>query len=143
MLLQILRYDSQNPISVMINYMLVVVKALLYLTPPKISCIHQNVPSPYPTYYMFHILKKKDYYLFNNFVVKILSFLHFTLLFSMSRISPSKKFSFPVRVKMVFMSFSRLLPQPYRKHFCPLTCPLLPIFGIVDSVILVHSLWFS
>jgi len=67
MLLQILRYDSQNPISVMINCMLVMVRALLYLTPPKISCIHQNVPSPYPTYYMFHILKKKDYYLFNNF----------------------------------------------------------------------------
>jgi S-adenosylmethionine:tRNA-ribosyltransferase-isomerase (queuine synthetase) len=37
-------------------------------------------------FYMFHKLSK-DSYLFNNFIVKIMSFLSFTLLFSMSRIS--------------------------------------------------------
>ena len=60
----------------MINCMLVMVRDLLYLIPHIISCIHQNKYSPCPIYYMFHILKKY-YYLFNNCVVKIMSFLNF------------------------------------------------------------------
>ena len=79
-------------------------------------------------------IKKKNYYLFNSFVVKIMSFLNFTLLFSMPRISSPRKF-FPVRVKTASMSFHSFLPHLCHKPFCPLAWPLLPIFGIVDLVI--------
>ena len=76
-LLQILPvWHTQNPFLVMISCMLVMVRDLLYLIPHIISCIHQNKYSPCPIYYMFHILKKY-YYLFNNCVVKIMSFLNF------------------------------------------------------------------
>ena len=143
MLLQILPvWHTQNPISVMINYMFVMVRDLLYLIPHIISYILQNESLPCLIYYMFHKLnKKKDYSLFNNFVMKILSLLNFTLLFSMSRISSLRKFFFSVRVKMASMPFQSLLPHLYRKLCCLLACPLSPIFGIVNSVTQVHVFW--
>jgi hypothetical protein len=79
-------------------------------------------------------IKKKNYYMFNNFIMKIMSFLSFILLFSMSRIPSPRKSFFPVGVKTASMSFQILLPHLCRKHFCPLAWPLLPIFGIVASV---------
>jgi len=66
---------------------------------------------------------KKNYYLFNNFIVKILSFLSFTLLFSMSRISSPKNSFFPVGVKTTSMSFPSLLPHLCRKHFLSTSMP--------------------
>ena len=59
---------------------------------------------------------KKNYYLFNNFVMKIMSFLSFTLLFFMSRISSPRKSFSPVGVMTAT------------------SMPFLPIFGIVTSV---------
>jgi hypothetical protein len=62
-------------------------------------------------------IKKKDSYLLNNSAVKVVSSLNFTLLFSMLRISSPRRFCFPVRVRMAFMSFQKILPRLCPKLF--------------------------
>ena len=116
----------------MINCMLVKVRDLLYLTLHIISCIHQNKSSPYPTYYMFLILK---YILFvQQFCHESMSFFSFTLLFSKSRISSPRKSFFLDGVKTASMSSPSLLPHLCRKHFRLLAWPLLQLFGIVAPI---------
>jgi hypothetical protein len=143
MLLQIiLVWHTQNLISVMINYMLVMVSELSYLIQPIIFYVLLNEFLRCLMSCMFKKLKK-DSYLFNNSTMKTVSSLNFTLLFSMLRISSPRRFCFPVRVRMAFMSFQKILPRLCPKLSYLLVYPPLLIFGIVDLVTQAPGFWVS
>jgi hypothetical protein len=76
------------------------------------------------------------YYLFKNSFMIIMFILNFMLLYFMSRISSSRKFSFLVRVMMVSMFYLSLLLHQFLKCFGLFASPRLLSCGIVVWVIL-------
>jgi hypothetical protein len=118
----------------MIICMLVTVRALTYHILDILLYIPQNTFLHYLMFFMCLILSNCCY-LFKNFIVIIIFILNFTLLYFMSRISSPRKFSFPVRVMMVYMSSLSLLPRQFLKLFGLLASPQLPTCGIVVWVI--------
>jgi len=108
-----------HPILVMIIFMLVMVRALPYhiLNIPRY--ISQNIFLNYLTFFMFLILPN-HYCLLKFFVIIIMFILNFTLLCFMSRISSARKFSFPIRVMMVSMSYPSLLSRQSFKRLVSL-----------------------
>jgi hypothetical protein len=123
-----------HPILVMIICMLVTVRALTYPILDILHYIPQNTSLHYPMFFMCLILPNR-YYLFINSNVIIMFILNFMLLCFISRISSLRKFSFPVRVMMVFMSSPSLLPRQFLNLFGLLASPRLPTCGIVVWVI--------
>jgi len=107
--------------------MLVTVRALTYPILDKLRYIPQNTFLHYPMFFMCLILPNRCY-LFRNSAVIIMFILNFTLLCFMSRISSPRKFSFLIRVMMVFMSSPSLLP-----------CQFLKLSGTLAS--LTADLW--
>jgi hypothetical protein len=114
----------------MIICMLVTVKALTYHILDIPHYIPQSIFLHYLIFFMCPILPNR-YYLFKNFVMIIMFILNFTLLCCVSRISSPRKFSFPIKVMMVSMSYPSLLSRQFLKFFGVLTSPRLLICGIV------------
>jgi hypothetical protein len=123
-----------HPILVMIICMLVTVKALTYHIFDMLRYIPQNTFLHYLMFSMCLILPN-HWYLFRNYVVIIIFTLNFTLLCFMSKISSPRKFSFLVRVMMVFISSPSLLPRQFLKLFGLLASSRLTTCGIIVWVI--------
>jgi hypothetical protein len=129
-----------HPILVMIICMLVTVKALTYPILDILYYIPQNACLHYLMFSLCLTLPNHCY-LFKNSIVIIMFILNFTLLCFMRRISSPRKFSFPVRVMMIFMSSPSLLPRQFLKLFGLLASPRLPTCGI--NVWVIQPLAFS
>jgi len=118
-----------QPILVMIICILVTTRAWTYHILNILCYIPQNVFLHYLMFFLCLILPNRCY-LLKNYVVIIMFILNFTLLCFMSRISSPRKFSFPVRVMMVSISFPSLLPRQFLKFLGLLASPRLLTCGI-------------
>jgi len=105
-------WQCPNHISIMIIFILVMAMAFSYLILDILSYIHQNKPSLYLTFSMYHIFKSHCF-LFRNFALIIIFIFNFTHLCLILKMSTPKHCSFPARVKMVSMFFSSLLPHQF------------------------------
>jgi len=114
--------------------MLVTVRVLIYHKLDILYYVSQSTFLHYLMFFMCFILPNRCY-LFRNSVVIIMFILNFMLLCLMSRISSPRKFSFPVRVMMVFMSSLSLFPCQFLKLFGFLASSQLPTCDIVVWVI--------
>jgi len=123
-----------HPILVMIICMLVTVRTLTYSILDILHYIPQNACLPYLMFSICLTLPNCCY-LFKNSAVIITFILNFTLLCFMWRISSPRKFSFSVKVMMVFISSPSLLPRQFLKLFGLLASSRLPTCGIFVWVI--------
>jgi hypothetical protein len=118
----------------MIICMLGIVRTLTYHI---LDILHYILQNAFLHYLMFFIclILPNHYYLFKNFIMIIMFILNFMLLCFMSRISSPRKFSFLVRVMMVFMSSPTLLSCQFLKPFGLLVSLQLPTYDIIIWVI--------
>jgi hypothetical protein len=97
-------------------------KALTYHILEILCYIPQNASLHYLMFFMC-LISPNRCYMFRNSAVIIMFILNFMIICFMSRISSPRKFSFLVRVMMVFMSSQSLLPRQFLKLFGLLASP--------------------